>query len=86
VNLKFEAQMGLSINDTTEPMIIEGDADPLMPGHVRIYEMMNWYRDIPIEKYEKQMNDPLYQIVIDEIRKEIDREIIETICKNARTK
>jgi len=60
--------------------------DPLMPGHIRMWEFLHGYEDIPIEKYEAQMNDPLYQILIDEIRKEIDREIIETICKNARTK
>jgi hypothetical protein len=69
-------------NDTTEPMIIPGDPDPLQPGFVRIYEMFNWYKDVPIKEFEDGLNDPAYKILVEEIQKEIDKEIIETIRQN----
>lgn len=67
-------------------MIIEGDEDPLMPGMVRYYEFLHGYNDVTIEEDERQSNDPAYKLFMEEIRKEIDRGIIETICNNVRAK
>lgn len=73
-------------NNTDKPMIIEGDEDPLMPGMVRYYEFLHGYNDVTIEEDERQSNDPAYKLFMEEIRKEIDRGIIETICNNVRAK
>jgi len=71
-------------NDTDQPMKIDGDEHLLQPGHVRLYEMFHFYKDIPIEEYEKECDDPLYKLLVEEIRKEIDKEIINTIARNVK--
>ena len=74
-------------NNTDKPMHDpEYPDEPLMPGHVRYYEFLHGYEDVTLEEDERRSNDPLYTLLVDEIRKEIDREIIATICTNARAK
>lgn len=64
----------------------DGEA-PVEKGYVRLYtdHTGRWYEDITIEEHEKRIkeaqDDPFYQFVAEEIRKEIDREIIKQITK-----
>ena len=57
---------------------------PVAEGYVRIFEFMHGYRDIPEEELEAAKNDPLYKILMEEVTKEIDKEIIRQIEKNVR--
>ena len=71
-------------NDTDKPMHDpDFPDDPLASGFTRIYEMFNWYEDVPNAKIDTEKNDPLYKSLAEEIRKEIDAEIVRTICFNA---
>ena len=71
-------------NETNEPIFIEGDKDPLAPGYIRIYEFLHGYEDILIEEYERRLNNPVYEILVEELRKEIDKELISTIIKKVK--
>jgi len=78
-------------NNTDKPMHDpEHPDDPLMPGMVRDYTMFpqfNCYEDITIEEDTRRAvewaNDPFAQIFLEEIRKEIDAEVIRQICNKA---
>lgn len=74
-------------NETNKPMIIDEFEELLQPGYVREYEFLHGYRDITIEEYNKSVedfkNDPFCQILSEEIQKEINREVIDIICKKA---
>lgn len=62
--------------------------EPIQPGRVRIYEFMHGYEEISIEEYNERVeaykNDPLCQIIEQEIQKEINAEVIRQI--NVRAK
>ena len=65
---------------------MDNDFPPVKEGYVRIFEdhTGRWYKDITQEEYDAMTNDPLYKILVDEMVKEIDKEIINTIAKNAK--
>jgi len=63
---------------------LEPNEPPVEKGFVRIYEFLHGYEDITEEEYEKQYNSTEVKILEDEIRKEIDKEIISIIAKNSR--
>lgn len=71
-------------NETDKPMIIEGDEDPLMPGYIRLYEFLHGYEDVPIAEYDTWEYDPATKILIEEIQKEINREVIKLICEKSK--
>lgn len=60
----------------------------LQPGYVRLYEFLHGYEDITVEEWEQIQeecrNDPLMQILKVEIEKEINKEIVNTICIKAK--
>lgn len=75
-------------NNTDKPMHDpEHPDDPLLPGHVRLYEFLHNYEDITFAEEARRhalwANDPLAQILDQEIQKAIDADVIATICKNA---
>jgi hypothetical protein len=63
---------------------------PLKKGYVRLYEFLHGFEDIPIEQWEQMQeaakNDPLYQLLLEEVTKEINREVIRTIEDKIRVK
>lgn len=60
------------------------EEEPVKPGYVRVYEMMNWYKDIPEAEYWRDYVDhPFVKNLREEIFKEIDKDIIDRICKKA---
>lgn len=72
-------------NLTNRPFEIEGE-EPLDPRHVRLYHTgagMNDWKDVPLEEYERMVeeyrNDPFCQILEEEIQKEINKEVIALI-------
>ena len=64
--------------------------NPLKEGYVRLYEdhTGRWYEDVTIEENKKRIeemnNDPLYQILMEEIQKEINSEVVRLIAKNVK--
>lgn len=61
----------------------EQDEEPLKPGMVRIYEFLHGYTDITMEEYNEMIDDPLYKIFVEEVQKEIDREVIRSVCNTS---
>lgn len=74
-------------NDSDDWMILIGE-EPLAPRSERRYEMMNFYEDYTFDEMAKWPRDPvadeLWDILHEEIQKEINAEIIRTICANAK--
>jgi len=66
------------------------DETPLKEGYVRLYQFLHGYQDIPIKQWEQMQedakNDPLFQMLQEEITKEINREVIRTMEENIRVK
>lgn len=62
---------------------LEPGEEPVKEGFVRIYEFLHGWDDITVEEYERDINDPFAVVLREEIQKEINREIIELINKNA---
>lgn len=64
------------------------DETPLAPKHVRVYEFLHGWEDIPIRDYDiarvYEQVDPLMKIFRQELQKEIDRSVIQTIADNAK--
>jgi hypothetical protein len=65
------------------------DGYPLLqPGYVRLYEFLHGYEDIPIEEWQAiqqaTKDDPLMQILAEEVQKEINKEVVRMICEKAR--
>jgi hypothetical protein len=77
-NVKIEP-----INRTNEPIDLGDGGELLQPGYAREYEFLHGYNDITIEELDKRVedfnNDPLAQILMEEIQKEINREVIQSI-------
>lgn len=68
-----------------EDVVLSDDFPPVKPGYVRVFidHTGRWYEDYTQEEYDKMMNDPLMVIFREEIQKEVNKEIIAEICKNA---
>lgn len=76
-------------NESNDWMILIGE-EPLAPRHIRLYEFLHGYEDIPLQEYDARESFPgilerdLADILVREIQKEIDKTLIETICRNAK--
>lgn len=59
---------------------------PVKEGYVRMYEdhTGRYYTDITIEEYESQKDDPFLQILNEEIRKELDNDLLDKIRNAAK--
>lgn len=63
--------------------------EPVKPGYIRLYEDQTgrWYADITESEYEEMCkayeNDPLVQILKEEITKELDKEVVRD-CNGSR--
>jgi hypothetical protein len=58
---------------------------PVKPGYVRIYEDHTYrnYQDFSEEELEQNKNDLLMKILLEEIQKEIDAEVITSMTSVA---
>ena len=77
------------VNDSDLPMIDEDGSFPAIPPrHVRYYEMFHVYQDVTIEQHQQHRqeveSDPAYQILVEEIQKEINKQVIADITSTAR--
>jgi hypothetical protein len=59
----------------------QAENDPIQPGYTRIYidHTGRVYQDVKTEDLENDRNDPLRKLLLEEIQKEINREIIATL-------
>jgi len=61
---------------------------PVPPGHTRLFEFLHGYEDVPNDELERRRlemeSDPLCQILMDEINKAVDRELIGKIVAEAK--
>jgi len=64
--------------------------DDIPEGHIRLYtdHTCRWYEDITFEEYKRrsEIDDPLWDILQEEVRKEIDKDIIEKIRNSLNSK
>lgn len=58
---------------------LEPGEEPVKEGYVRIYEFLHGWEDIPEEEFDFYEHDPLAVLLREEIQKEINREVVNTI-------
>ena len=63
------------------------DLPKVQKGYIRVFidHTGRWYADYTIRQYQKMMQDLLVVILSEEIRKEVDREVINSIAMKALT-